>query len=399
MVAPLLATLLAVMPVHRTVDTVVLRPGQTLAEVLYGAGVSAAEVKGTLDSLVGVINFSKVRAGDGVRLEREVEGDSRGVAVQSTGRLLFLEIHDGPALEWCVRRDGDKFVSFKRDIPITKRLIQVEALLDTNLSQAFVDAGQDPQLAQAVSDVFAWDIDFYTDPRHGDRIRALVERLEADGHLLAYGNVLAAEYEGGNESSLGDKTVFRYVDHAGEPGYYDAAGMSARRSFLKSPLKFSHISSGYGLRLHPVLNYLKEHQGIDYAAATGTPVWAVGDGVVEAAGYKGANGNYVALKHKNGLETFYCHLSAIGAGIRAGVHVLQKRVIGLVGMTGRATGPHLHYALKRAGSFMNPLALKVPRADPIGSTELPDFRAAIDPLLSRLRSNNAGPAAQPVATR
>lgn len=398
MLTPLIlaATLLtapATAPAHRSVDTAVLRSGQTLAAMLYDSGLPAPEVQATLDSLVGVINFSKLRTGDGVRLERDLDGP--------VPRLSFLEIHDGPALEWCVRREGDKLLSFKRDIPITKRRVQVEAVLNTNLSQAFVDAGQDPQLALVVSDVFAWDIDFYSDPRHGDHIRAIVDRLEADGRLIGYGDVLAAEYEGGPESTLGDKTVFRYVDRSGQPGYYDPSGTSARRSFLKSPLKFSHISSGYGLRMHPVLHYEKKHEGIDYAAATGTPVWAIGDGVVEAAGFKGANGNYVAIKHSNGLETFYCHLSAIGAGIRSGVRVLQKRVIGLVGMTGRATGPHLHFALKKAGQFMNPLALKVPRADPISRAELPDFRSAIAPFVDALRGPPAALASpdRPVAAR
>jgi murein DD-endopeptidase MepM/ murein hydrolase activator NlpD len=375
-VLPLLATAVAALPPHRVSDTLVLRSGQTLAELLYSAGLPSTEVQATLDSLVGVVNFSKLRAGDGVRIERDADAPSQ--------RLSLLEIRDGPALEWVVRREGEKLVSSKRDIPITKRTIEVNAVLNSNLSQAFVDSGQDPQLALAVSDVFAWDIDFYLDPREGDRIHAVVERMEADGRLIGYGDVLAAEYEGGRQSTLGDKTVFRYVDRTGQPSYYDAAGQSARRSFLKSPLKFARISSGYGLRMHPVLHYVKEHQGVDYVAPTGTPVWAVGDGVVEAAGNKGANGNYVAIRHANGLETFYCHLSAFGAGIRAGERVLQKRVIGLVGMTGRATGPHLHFALKKAGSFMNPLALKVPRADPVPTAELPDFQAAIAPLMDAL---------------
>jgi murein DD-endopeptidase MepM/ murein hydrolase activator NlpD len=322
----LLAVALATLPVHRTVDTSVLKSGQTLAEILYASGLQTVEVQATLDSLVGVVNFSKLRAGDGIRIERDAD----------SSHLSFLEIHDGPALEWCVRRDGDKLTSFKRDIPITKRRIEVDALLTSNLSQAFVDSGQDPQLAMAVADVFAWDIDFYTDPREGDRIRTVVERIEADGRLIGYGDVLAAEYEGGPHSTLGDKSVFRYVDRSGEPGYFDASGESARRSFLKSPLKFAHITSGYGLRMHPVLNYVKEHQGVDYGAPTGTPVWAVGDGVVTAAGYKGANGNYVALKHANGLETFYCHLAAIGAGIRTGRQAIAPLLTELRGGTAPA---------------------------------------------------------------
>ncbi len=358
----------------REVETVTLRSGQTLAEVLYQSGIPAAEVQSTLDSLhtANVLDFSRVRSGSNLRIETE------------DGRLRFFELHDGPANEWCVRRVGEHFDAFKRDIAVHKTVVTVDAVIQSSLFQAFVDAGQDSQLAPLIADVFAWDVDFYVDPRPGDRIRAVIERVEADGQLLGYGDVQAAEYRGGAQSTLGDRSVFRYVDRVGVIGYYNASGESARRTFLKSPLKFAHVTSGYGMRVHPLLGYRKEHAGVDYAAAVGTPVWAVGDGSVEAAGFKGANGNYVALKHRNGLETFYCHLSRIAEGVHAGAHVLQKRVIGYVGQTGLATGPHLHYALKRGGQFMNPLALKLPRAEPISPRELPDFRAAIDPLLQEL---------------
>src|ERR1700722_17844583 len=187
MVHPLLALALSfvptVAPVHRTVDTQLLRSGRTLAELLYATGLPTTEVQGALDALVQVVNLSKLHAGDGIRIER------------TDDRLSFLEIHDGPALEWGVRRDGEHFAGFKRDIQIVKRRVQVEAVLSSSLSQAFVDAGQDPQLAMAVADVFACDIDFYMDARTGDRIRAVVDRLEANGRLIGYGEVLAAEYE------------------------------------------------------------------------------------------------------------------------------------------------------------------------------------------------------------
>ena len=357
----------------REVETVTLRSGQTLAEVLYQSGIPAPEVQPTLDALVHVLDFSRVRSGSSLRIETE------------DNQLRFFEIHDGPANEWCVRRDGTHFVGFKRDIAVHKTVVSIEASIRSSLFQAFVDAGQDPQLAPLIADVFAWDIDFYVDPRPGDRIRAVVERIEADGHLIGYGEIQAAEYLGSPSSPVGERTVFRYVDREGVVAYYDATGQSSRRTFLKSPLKFAHITSGYGMRFHPILGYRKEHEGVDYAAEVGTPVWAIGDGSVEAAGFKGANGNYVALKHRNGLETFYCHLSRIAEGIHAGAHVLQKRVIGYVGATGLATGPHLHYALKQGGHFMNPLGLKLPRAEPISPRELPDFRAAVDPLLQALR--------------
>ncbi len=357
--------------VVRIVDTVSLEPGQTIAAVLYGDDLPEAQVQAALVALSGVLDFRKTRSGDGIRIERE--GDL----------LTFLEIHDGPAAEWCVRRDGDKLTGFKRDAVVDKRVVDVDATLQTSLYEAFTDAGEDPQLALAIADVFAWDIDFYLDPRKGDRIRAVVERFQVGDKIIGYGDVLAAEYQGA-ESKEDVHQVFRYVDKQGQVGYFDANGRSARRTFLKSPLQFSRISSGFGMRMHPTLHYRKEHQGVDYVAPTGTPVWAVGDGTVTAAGFKGANGNYVGLRHRNGLETFYCHLSGIGAGIRAGVKVVQKRVIGYVGMTGRATGPHLHYALKRDGKFVNPLSFKVPRSDPLPPTELASFHEAMEPLLARL---------------
>ncbi|HUB05859.1 MAG TPA: peptidoglycan DD-metalloendopeptidase family protein [Myxococcales bacterium] len=355
-------------PPDVVVDTFVLRPDQTLAAVLYADDLPEAEVRGALGALAGTLDFRKIKSGDGVRIERQGP------------QLTFLEIHDGPAAEWCVRRDGDKLTGFVRDAAIEKRVVDVDATLTSSLYQAFTDAGEDPQLALAIADVFAWDVDFYLDPRKGDHIRAVVERLQVGDHIVGYGDVLAAEYQGG----VGDHQVFRYVDSHGEVGYFDEAGHSARRTFLKSPLKFTRISSGFGMRMHPTLHYRKEHQGVDYAAPTGTPVWSVGDGTVVAAGYKGANGNYVGIRHRNGLETFYCHLSHIAHGIYAGVRVVQKELIGLVGMTGRATGPHLHFALKRDGTFINPLTFKVPRAEPLPASELPDFRVAIAPLLERL---------------
>ncbi len=369
MLAPLLASLLAATPIPAwTVDTITVRSGQTLAAALYGDGLSTGEVDGALAALPKTLDLRKVRDGTGLRIERK------------SGALSFLEIHEGPVAEWSVRRDGAAFAGSQREFVVEKRVVDVDATVTSSLWQAFTDAGEDPQLALAIADVFAWDVDFYLDPRKGDHIKAVVERFQVGDHIVGYGDVLAAEYQGG----IGDEQVFRYVDRQGDVGYFDEAGHSARRTFLKSPLKFSRISSGFGMRMHPTLHYRKEHEGVDYVAPTGTPVWSVGDGTVIAAGYKGANGNYVGIRHRNGLETFYCHLSRIGHGIRAGARVVQKELIGLVGMTGRATGPHLHFALKKLGRFINPLAFRVPRADPLPPGELPDFRVAIAPLLERL---------------
>ncbi len=187
--------------------------------------------------------------------------------------------------------------------------------------------------------------------------------------------------------ATGRKRLFRYTDPAGQTSYFDDEGQSARRGFLKSPLKYANITSRYGNRRHPVLGYNRAHEGVDYGAPTGTPIWAVGDGQVKLAGWNGGCGRTVILRHRNGYETVYCHLS--GLAVSSGKPVSQKQVIGWVGATGLATGPHLHYAVKRGGSFMNPLQLKVPREAPIPEKWLPDFREKIAPLRAQLAGDVA----------
>ncbi|HVO21456.1 MAG TPA: M23 family metallopeptidase, partial [Anaeromyxobacter sp.] len=212
-----------------------------------------------------------------------------------------------------------------------------------------------------------------------DLLRVVVQKVFADGKLLRYGDVLAAEYAG---AATGTKRLFRYTDPDGQTSYFDESGQSARRGFLKSPLKLARITSGYGNRVHPLLGYEKAHQGVDYGAPEGTPVWAVGDGVVEQSGWNGGCGKSVTLRHRNGLETLYCHLSAVA--VSAGKPVAQKQVIGYVGSTGLATGPHLHYAVRKAGSFVNPLKLQIPRDAPVPDRYLQAYQQAIAPLRDRL---------------
>jgi murein DD-endopeptidase MepM/ murein hydrolase activator NlpD len=201
----------------------------------------------------------------------------------------------------------------------------------------------------------------------------------ADGRFLRYGEVLAAEYEG---AATGRKRLFRYTDPTGQTSYFDDDGNGARRGFLRSPLRYAHLTSRFGNRRHPVLGYTRAHEGIDYGAPTGTPVWAVGDGSVRLAGWNGGCGKTVILRHRNGLESVYCHLS--GIAVSAGKPVAQKQVVGYVGATGIATGPHLHYAVKRGGQYLNPLQLKVPREKPVPPEWMEDFRAKIAPLRARL---------------
>jgi len=342
---------------------------QVLATALRSAGLDGVQTDRVIGALQGVFDFRKSRVGDQLRL------------VLRDGELDHLDYRQSPIDEWQVRRDGERYVASKREIEVETQVSRVELEVASSLYDAAVAAREDPTIALALADVFAWDIDFYVDVRKGDRVRCLVEKVLSKGRLLRYGEVLAAEYRG---ESVGTKRVFRWQLPDGEWSYFQEDGTSARKAFLKSPLKFAHVTSRFGMRFHPVLEYLKAHQGVDYAAAVGTPVWSVADGTIALVGNTGAGGNTVCIRHRNGFETCYLHLSSFGAGVHPGVRVAQKQVIGYSGNTGRTTGPHLHFAMKRNGAFVNPLNQKFPRSEPVPPTLLARFRGAVAPIAASL---------------
>ncbi|WP_342375803.1 peptidoglycan DD-metalloendopeptidase family protein [Myxococcus stipitatus] len=348
-----------------------IEPRQTLAGALHEAQLPDTQVTAVIAALEGVFDFRKSRVGDQFRL------------VLRDGELDFFDYRQSMVDEWQVRRDGEKYVGSKRAIEVEKQVAVVALEIQTSLYEAAVDAGEDPAIGMVLADVFAWDIDFYRDVRKGDTARALVEKFVSKGRVLRYGEVLAAQYTGG---LVGPKKVFRYVLPDGQPNYFQEDGASAKKTFLKSPLKYAHVTSKFGSRFHPVLQYLKNHNGVDYGTPIGTPVWAVADGTVTQAAYSGAAGNMVVLRHANGYETQYMHLSKFGEGIRVGARVSQKQVIAYSGNTGRSTGPHLHFGMKRGGGYTNPLNQKFPRADPLPKTLLPDFLAKAQELAGQLEA-------------
>ena len=356
------------------------------AKTLVAAGLAPAEVAELSDALDGLADFRRLRPGDVFAFRRDDAGRLASVRV---------ELSAAPLAKISAVREGGRLVGHREDAELHTEIARVEIVVRSSVWQAFVDAREDPELAVLLADVLAWDVDFYNDPRPGDRVRVLVERRVApDGKVAGYGAVLAAEYAG----LVTTKKLFAFTPRqaagagASEPGaggavphYYDDAGRASRRAFLKSPLKYAHVTSKFGSRFHPVLKYVKQHEGVDYAASTGTPVWAVGDGTVVKAGWAGACGKAVELRHANGFTSVYCHLSRLET--HAGARVSQKSVIGLSGATGRVTGPHLHYALKKGGRFVNPLAVKFPPGDPVPRAELAEFEERRSALSLRL----AGP--------
>jgi murein DD-endopeptidase MepM/ murein hydrolase activator NlpD len=260
----------------------------------------------------------------------------------------------------------------------------VRGVIESSLFAAVNAAGEDDQLALDLADIFAWEVDFNTDLRKGDGFKVAVEKLSLDGRFRRYGRLLAAELTRGNR-------VFRAVRFEGARGvgYYAPDGTSLRKAFLRSPLKFSRITSRFSLaRFHPILHETLPHLGVDYAAPTGTPVMATADGVVTRAGWDGGYGQAVRLRHANGFTTLYGHLVSID--VRAGQRVGQGTRIGAVGMTGLATGPHLDYRMTRNGAFVDPLRIFSPPAEPIPTDERAAF-AAISARQLALLESSAGP--------
>ena len=270
----------------------------------------------------------------------------------------------------------------------TEPRVRVEAVsgeVTRSLFEAIEAAGESPQLVLAMVDIFSSDFDFTADTRRGDRFRLLVEKRYAGDSFVNYGRILAAQYVSGGQTLSGVGFA-----RAGDTrwAFYDREGRSLKKSFLKSPLEFSRITSGFTYaRPHPILGGVRPHLAIDYAAPTGTPVRAVADAVVIAAGVDGGNGISVTLRHRSGFATMYNHLSKVAAGVRRGARVSQRDVIGYVGMTGLATGPHLDYRVSRHGQFVNPLSEKFIPGEPLAGADRTRFLEHARVSLDRLAAD------------
>jgi murein DD-endopeptidase MepM/ murein hydrolase activator NlpD len=235
-------------------------------------------------------------------------------------------------------------------------------------------------VAIQLADIFGGDIDFHRDLRRGDRFAVVFETVRFEGRVVRPVRVLAAEF-------TSQKRTYRAVwfqDASGRGGYYAPDGENLRKVFLRSPLEYSRVTSGFGLRRHPILQQWRAHQGVDYGAPTGTKVKATGDGVVAFAGRRSGYGNLVVLRHHGGYSTYYAHLRDFAHGLKTGKRVGQGETLGYVGQTGWATGPHLHYELRFHDQNRNPLTTTFPPAQPLLDIEFPAFRRAADPLLAQL---------------
>ncbi len=250
----------------------------------------------------------------------------------------------------------------RTDRPVMSRVVRVEGTIDSSLFEAVEAAGEGAELAVRLAEIFQWDIDFFRDLRAHDQFVLLVDRETVDGKLYRYGPIYAAGFV--NAGRKLDAILFKGPD--GRPGYYDLEGRPLRKQFLKAPLRFSRITSRFSLhRFHPILHRSMPHYGVDYGAPVGTPVHSTADGVVKWVGRKGGGGKMITVRHPNHYETSYLHLSRYAKGIRRGRRVHQGEVIGYVGQTGMATGPHLDYRIRHNGRWVNPLRMASPPARPL----------------------------------
>jgi murein DD-endopeptidase MepM/ murein hydrolase activator NlpD len=367
---PASAAALAAAPSVR-IRTITLRAGDTLLSALGRVGFGRRASSDVAEALrASGADLRRLRPRDELEVTWTLEGEPVSVRWEPSPWLGFAAIATDAG--WEVRRAD------------TRPDVRVEAVrgeVRRSLFEAVEALGESPQLVMDLVEIFSSDFDFTADTRSGDRFRLLVEKRYAGDHFVDYGQILVAQYVSDGRVLTG--VGFEATD--GRVAYYDPDGRSLRKSFLKSPLEFTRITSGFTYaRPHPILGGVRPHLAVDYAAPIGTPVRAVADGTVLAAGWNGGNGIQVHLRHRSGYETEYNHLSRLGPGLRAGSRVSQRQVIGYVGSTGLSTGPHLDYRVAKHGRFVNPLGEKFIPGEPLAGEDHRRFVKDARALVRRL---------------
>ncbi|HEY9464350.1 MAG TPA: M23 family metallopeptidase [Vicinamibacterales bacterium] len=362
----------------------------TMGSMLRAHGLDGSAVDEVVAAARAVFDPRRLRSLQPFLLERTLDGALR-LFEYEIDNDSFLRITKTPGVTSGVRAEV---------LPIPKTLETATASGEIgettpSLFQSIETAGEGVDLAIAMAEVFAGEIDFNTDLQPGDRYTVTFERFRREGRPDSYGAITAARFE--NDGRV--VHAFRFTTPGSKPDYYDENGRSLKRFFLRSPLKFvPQVTSGFSSRrMHPVLHTARAHRGVDYAAPPGAPVVSIAAGRVVSASFDNANGRMVRVRHSSGYESYYLHLSAFAPGIKAGASISQGETIGRVGATGLATGPHLHYGLKKNGLFVNPLQehRNLPPGDPVPASAMARFTAERDRALAAL-----GPAqTTPVATR
>lgn len=366
----------AELPEHSLILTV--EKNDTLDAVLTAGGLTRTESALLTREFAKSIDVRRIKPGHMVRFHYDQAGTVDGVQMKITGWGTLNAV-----------RSGGAFTVETKHAVVRQVETTIAATVNRSLYEAIRDSGEGPQLVQQLVDVFQWDVDFFQ-LRKGDEFSFVVTKQYADGDVAGYGPITAARFTHRGTTY----EAFRHENADGTAGYYGRGGAPLRKQFLKAPLKFTRVTSGFTKkRFHPVLNVFRPHHGIDYGAPTGTPVMTTADGVVVEARFKSGEGNFIRIRHNGVYETSYLHLSRFAKGLKKGTKVAQGDVIGYVGATGLATGPHLDYRVSERGKWINPLHLKSITPDPLRGPHLARFKANAARLAARLQTP-AGEVAQ-----
>lgn len=359
----------AQLPEHSVILTV--EKNDTLDSVFVEGGLSRGDSALLTREFGKSIDVRRIRPGHLVRFHYDASGKVGAVQMKLIGWGTLDAV-----------RGVDGFTVKTQQSEIHEIPTAVSATINSSLYEALREAGEGPQLVQDLVDVFQWDVDFF-ELKKGDAFTLAVTKKFAGKELIGYGPITAARFTHRGTTY----EAFRHEMADGRSGYYGRTGRPLRKQFLRAPLKFTRVTSGFTRkRFHPVLHIFRPHYGVDYGAPTGTPVMTTADGVVLDARYKGGEGNFVRIRHSSRVETSYLHLSKFAKGIKRGTKVTQGDVIGYVGKTGLATGPHLDYRVSEDGRWLDPLKLKSITPDSLGGPSLRAFRSNVDELVTRLDS-------------
>ena len=355
--------------VHGTAHTIAL--GDNLYQVLVNHGVKIQEVGGLIAAWRSLPELQKLRPGEILEL----------IFTRDSQRLEKVRYQNMQGQVLATTRTEQGWTTSRYAQPVVVTSALARGAIKDSLYQSAVDENIDFELALALADIFAWDIDFFVDLRAGDHYAFLYGQRFREGKLVGNDRIVAAHFQNGSTRHR----AYYYQAPGKRADYYDDQGNSLRKVFLKSPLRYSHISSGFSKRrLHPILKIYRPHPGVDYAAPTGTPVAAVGDGRVISKKWKNGYGRFIAIRHNSRYITSYGHLYRYASKIKVGSNVKQGQVIGYVGASGLATGPHLDFRMKKDGRFVNPLKNRLPAARPVPPNYLSDFKKRVASLEKEL---------------
>ncbi len=350
-------------------ETATVRSGDSLSQIFKRHGINAAE----LHELIALEGATR-------QLKRLYPGET--IKVKTTyGRLqeLRYDINESQSLH--VQRAASGLEATLVHHVLDKEIKQAAGVIDSSLYLAAQKAGLSDNLTMQLASIFGWDVDFLLDIREGDSFAVLYEEMYRDGKKVRDGSIIAAEFTNTGNTYQ----AVRYTDADNNTEYFTPDGKSLRKTFLRSPVDFARVSSRFSLnRKHPILNRIRAHKGVDYAAPTGTPVKATGDGKIVARGNSGGYGRTVTIQHGQQYTTLYAHLSSYAKSLGIGSRVRQGQVVGYVGQSGLATGPHLHYEFRVNGVHRNPLTVPLPDAAPIAAGYKTDFLAKTQPLIAQL---------------